>query len=228
MSDFIHKEFPKTCDPSDYWGQVKRTVNGKPIGQDQIDMIINSVKAGLQLGKDDFLLDIGCGNGALSSLLLQHVEGLVGVDFSEYLISVAKKDFEKAPRYTFHLGDAHQFVTDYPSKSQVTKALCYGVFTYFEKEKAADILMRLNRDYTALNRVYIGNLPDRDKARDFYYANIDFSKLIDDPKSSIGIWRTKSDTEKLALECGWRIEFIQMPPNFYAAHYRYDVVLSRL
>ena len=38
----FYKEHPKTCDPEDFWGQVKRTVNGKPIPQAQIDMIVES------------------------------------------------------------------------------------------------------------------------------------------------------------------------------------------
>jgi len=32
---FDYKEYPKTLDPDDVWGQVRRTVNGKPVSEDQ-------------------------------------------------------------------------------------------------------------------------------------------------------------------------------------------------
>ena len=35
--DYIHKEYPKTCDPNDFFGQVKRTVNGQPISEEEIE-----------------------------------------------------------------------------------------------------------------------------------------------------------------------------------------------
>ena len=53
--DYIHKEYPKTCRPDDFWGQVKRTVHGKPVSQDQIDMIIYAIRNGLSLSHEDIL-----------------------------------------------------------------------------------------------------------------------------------------------------------------------------
>lgn len=63
-SDF--KEHPKTVAQDDFWAQVKRTVNGQPVSQEQIDMIVARVKSGLILQRGDKLLDLACGNGALS------------------------------------------------------------------------------------------------------------------------------------------------------------------
>ena len=63
MSDYDHKEFPKTVDPKDFWGQVKRAINGQAVTQEQIDLIVEAVCNGLLFGKTDNLLDIGCGNG---------------------------------------------------------------------------------------------------------------------------------------------------------------------
>jgi len=227
MSDHLHKEFPKSCDPKDFWGQVKRTVNGQPITQEQIDLIVDAICNGLIFNKADNLLDIGCGNGALSVLFFSKLNTLVGIDFSEYLISVAKENFEKRPNYTFHFGDAYEFIINYPGRDQITKALCYGVFSYFEQEKAEKTLSYLCKEYKNLTRVCIGNLPDKERVDKFFYKDIDYKILLHDPKSSIGIWRSKDEMRKLATNCGWKIEFQQMPENFYSAHYRYDVILSR-
>jgi len=227
MSDYIHKEFPKSVDPKDFWGQVKRTVNGKPIAQDQIDMIVAAIESGLQFESQDKILDIGCGNGALSHLFFDKVSSLVGVDFSEYLIGIAKQHFEVLPDFSFHLGDALAFLEKYESKHSFSKCICYGVFSYFDSSSAHKILTLLYNDFSGIDIMYIGNLPDRDRADRFYYNDIDYSKMLDDPQSSIGIWRSKSEFLELAQSCGWKVQFHQMPSGFYASHYRFDVVLTR-
>ena len=103
--DYIHKEFPKTCDPKDFFGQVKRTVNGKPIPIDQIQMIVNTIKNKLDLQENDFLFDIGCGNAALASYFFDDIRGYRGFYFSECLIKIGKENFEK-PGFELILSDA--------------------------------------------------------------------------------------------------------------------------
>ena len=63
--DFRHKEHPKTCAADDFWGQVSRTVNGVPVSQENIDIIVQAIRDGLSFSPDDVLLDIGCGNGGI-------------------------------------------------------------------------------------------------------------------------------------------------------------------
>lgn len=223
----FYQEQAQKCDPKDFWGQVKRTVNGNPITQDQINLIEETVCTQLQFKKTDNLLDIGCGNGALSVSFFDKINSLVGVDFSEYLIAVSKENFEKAPEYTFHLGDAYKFIVDYSEKEKITKALCYGTFAYFDAVTSEKMLSHLNTEYKNLTRIFIGNLPDKALADRFFYKDTDYTDQLDDPKSAIGLWRTKEEMTTLAESCGWKIQFHHMPENFHGAHYRYDVTLTR-
>ena len=39
--------------PEDFWGQTGRTVRGMPVGQEQIELLVGSVVAGLDLTADD-------------------------------------------------------------------------------------------------------------------------------------------------------------------------------
>ena len=222
-----YKELAKQCDPKDFWGQVKRTVDGKPIDMTQINLIASTIKQHLKLSRKDCLLDIGCGNGALSSLFFADIHALVGIDYSEYLVSVAKENFERKPEFTFNVGDAGRFIANYWNKPVITKALCYGTFQYFSPRVSRNMLMRLNKEYKNLKIVFLGNLPDKSRADQFYYENIDYSELLDDSKSPIGLWRTKDEMRQLASECGWRIRFHQMPAGFHGAHYRFDAILTR-
>ena len=101
-----HDAYARSVSANAYWKQVRRTVNGEPVSEAQIRLIVRAIEDGLSLGPDNTVLDIACGNGALSSRLFHKCRGLVGVDMSPYLIEIAKKDFAREPNYHFQLDDA--------------------------------------------------------------------------------------------------------------------------
>lgn len=224
--DYIHKEFPKECDPKDFFGQVKRTVNGQPVSEEQITMITDSIASGLLLNNDDYILDIGCGNAALAARFFDSIKGYTGIDFSEYLIQIGKENFER-PGYDLILSDALQYLQNADTNNQITKVLCYGVFSYFTSQEANEILNLIIQKYPNATRFYIGNIPDKERADKFYYKDIDYSTLLDDNQSSIGKWWTKNELETAAKNASWHIEFKNMPEGFYSAHYRFDAILKR-
>ena len=90
-SEYDYTVRAEKCDRNDLWGQVRRTINGVAVPQEQIDMIVNAVKNSLNFQPDDFLLDIGCGNGALTRYFFSECAGATGIDRSEYLIEIAKE-----------------------------------------------------------------------------------------------------------------------------------------
>jgi cyclopropane fatty-acyl-phospholipid synthase-like methyltransferase len=94
---FDHDFHARTKEETDFWGQIRRTVNGKPVDENQIAMIISCIREKLVLRKGDVLLDLACGNGALSSRFFECLESYQGVDFSARLIEVANKYFAAPP-----------------------------------------------------------------------------------------------------------------------------------
>ena len=224
-SDF--KIYPATLSATDYWGQVKRTVNGIPVSEAQIQMIVQAIEQGLALKEQgsDRLLDIGCGNGALSTLLFSKISMFLGVDYSEFLISVAKRDFERLPDFRFDVGDAASYLTTEPEPLRFNKVLCYGCFSYFPD--AEGFLRVLHDRFAKVERVFIGNLPDLDRAHLFYRNGLPATDELTDHDSKIGIWRSAVEFEIMARRAGWTCHFSRMPEDFYANHYRYDVMLTR-
>ena len=219
----------KTRPRTDFWGQVRRTVHGRPVLEKQIDLIVAAVAAALGLGPNDVLLDLACGNGALSDRLFQCCAGGLGVDTSEYLIGVAQEYFA-TPSRQYVIADAADWV-ETADPGRFTKAVCYGSFSYLSDDAAARMLRGLQRRFPRVGRVMLGNLPDPARAGRFYGAGSAGrrgSRVPDlrAPESDLGVWRDEAEIAALAGP-GWQVTTRPMPPEFFAAHYRYDAILVR-
>lgn len=222
----LYKEFPKTMSAADFWRQIKRTVNGEPVSEEQIAMIVDAIDRSLQFEPGDHLLDLACGNGALSQYFFDRCSGFLGVDLSEVLIDVARRYFAQADR-EFLLADVGDYILSETRPERFTKVLCYGSFSYFPEQTARAVLTRLCRDFIRVERVFIGNLPDIALHHLFYSDGLDHSGELKVADSLIGIWRSEEEMRQLAMECGWQACISRMPSAFYSSHYRYDVLLTR-
>ena len=223
---FNYDAYARTCAADDFLRQTRRTVNGVPVSDEQIQMILNAISSALDIQKTDELLDIACGNGALSHFLFDSCSGYLGVDVSEYLISVSKKNFETLPNYRFAEQGAVQYVRTEPYPESYSKVLCYGSFQYFPAADAIEVLRTLHQKFSNVQAIFIGNLPDRERAAEFYKRPPDTEELAD-CHSQMGIWRSRSEFAELVENSGWTVKFSVMPAGFHAANYRYDVLLSR-
>jgi SAM-dependent methyltransferase len=224
---FDHDEFARSCAPDDFLGQTRRTVQGKPVSDEQIKMIIETITAKLALKPDDGLLELACGNGFLSRFLFDFCREYLGIDLSEYLISVAKKHFERTPHHRFVMQGAAEYVRGEPHPERFTKALCYASFCYFPAADAAEVLRSLHDKFTNVRTVLIGNLPDRDRAAEFYKSRQPSAGELSDCSTAIGTWRTRDEFATLANNAGWKVRFSTMPPEFFSSYYRFDALLSR-
>ena len=224
---FSYDAHARTCAPDDFLGQVRRTVNGAPVSSDQIEMILAAIDAGLTLEPDDVLLELACGNGALSCALFGDCKGYMGVDCSDYLISVAKRHFERLPDYRFEVGDALAYLRGETAPLKFTKALCYASFQYFSDTEAAEVLRILKMKFSNLKQLFIGNMPNKDNAAKFYRNRTPGAEELADNRTAIGVWRTPAELTALAHTSGWSATSSIMPPAFQSAYYRFDAILTR-
>jgi SAM-dependent methyltransferase len=221
-SEYDYTERPKQFERNDFWRQVRRTINGKPVDEAQIQLIVQQIVSVLCLVPTDRLLDIGCGNGALSARLESHIGELVGVDLSEYLIDVANEHFA-SPKMSFERKGVEDVIGQ-PSFRKFNKGLLYGVSSFLDDETIARLVeWFFDQESGAL---LFGNVRDRNFAVEFYGAEPDPSEL-DNVGSSMGKWRTQAWYEQLAISRGVKVRFFKMPDEFYAAKYYFDVLMTK-
>lgn len=221
-----YKDYPKSLPPDDLWGQVRRTVYGKPVTEDQIQMIVDAVERGLRPSQSDYILDIGCGNGALTARFFDSCDRWLGVDPSEYLISIAQQRFNRRS-VAFACFDAVTYAKTETDPTRFSKALCYGVFAYLSDSDVCHLLQLLHDRFVNLNLFFIGSLPDPDRAARFFGESGVASTDLNSPQTQIGVWRSRKRIDQLAGDAGWSVRFRTMPDEFYQAHYRYNAILER-
>jgi len=224
QSHYDYLEHPKTCDPEDLWGQVRRTVNGKPISEEQLELIFSMVRTALHFEKADTLLDLACGNGALASYFFDEIHEYLGVDMSPYLIEVAKKNFENTPRYSFLENSINPYSTEEKLPERFTKILLYGAVAYLSKDELRELLTTLRTRFTHVSRFFIGTIPDRDCAKAFFQERPMLP--LDDHTTAIGLWWTRHEFQTLCEDCGWTTQLVDMPQDFFQSHYRFNAVLT--
>jgi SAM-dependent methyltransferase len=223
----FYKEFPATCRRDDLWGQVKRTINGEAVSQDQIDILVNHVISTLNLQRTDVLLDLCCGNGALSDLLFDRCSRGVGVDFSEFLVEIAKEKFERIGSRDYHLADVVTFVQVTPDAATFDKILCSSGLQYLTDGEVETLFLAMNKRFTKVDRALFANLPDLSRFHEFCRPESYREGLESDLDTAIGIWRHSQDLLAMANAAGWSAKIGRMSKTYYASYYRYDLLLIR-
>jgi len=224
--DYIHKEYPKTVGRKEFWKQIKRTVNDNVVSENDILSIVDQINKYLIFNKKDHLLDLGCGNAALANYFFTSINKYTGVDFSEYLLGVAKEFFNK-DNVSYILDEAENFVIKNENSEIYTKILIYGVAAYLKKNSLINILQKIRKEFKNTKKIFIGNLPNKYKAQKFYKNRSVKNYDLNDFQSTIGIWWDPDELKKICNKIGFRSSIIFMPKNFYGSKYRFDILLSK-
>lgn len=212
----------------DYWGQVRRVVCGKAVSEEQIGMIVRKVQNLLSLNTRDCLLDLGCGNGALSARFFDRIGDFYGVDESPYLIGIAKSDFRFENKDCYGIGEIEKYLESEEKPERFTKALIYAVIQHLPDEKVISCLHLLKTRFVNIEKIVIGNIQEREKAENVLVSLgiTPSTKEIDDPDSMMGRWRTSEQISMMAQISGWNSTFSKMEEGFYASWFRYDALLT--
>lgn len=189
-------------------------------------MIVQQVERKLEFNTKDRVLDLGCGNGALASRFFDRISHYVGVDFSPYLLEVANEYFA-APNDVLFLESDIRNVDAYSQNLEgVCKILIYGCIAYLSRNETETLLRDLRDRFPLLEKIFIGNIPLREKATEFFskrgVENID----LDDQNSPIGVWWDVDSFCQLGVRLGYRATHDRMPQEFYGRGYRFDVLLE--
>ncbi len=130
--------------------------------KEKIDLMIHTISTGLELKKSDLTIDLGCGGGWILKELKARTGGIIGLDFSQAMLTSAQ---QFCPNASFVCGESRKW---HLKNDSVDRALSYSVLLNFMddnfvEQALLDVVRILKKDGRAL----IGQLPDKTRSKDY-------------------------------------------------------------
>lgn len=208
--------------------QVGKTIGGLPIDMTHVEQSIKSILQNLCLKETDKILDAGCGNGLLTEMVAEYCDSISGIDFSTTLIETAKQASRRDVAY--YCGDISSPESYLNVDPSINKIYSFEVFQHLSEGDCHNFLKLVHKKFPALNRVFLGGLPDKEKIRNFYNTDerwLDYLNRLKNDSEAIGHWWSRERLMKIAEKEGFECVIQDQNENFYTTHYRFDAVLVK-
>ncbi|MFC1618623.1 class I SAM-dependent methyltransferase [Candidatus Neomarinimicrobiota bacterium] len=191
---------------------------------------MDDIASHLDLQPGDSLLDLCCGNGLITANLASKCSTAVGIDYSEPLLTVAKRDHQRDNIIYIHasiLDLDHKVLS---ADGRFSKIMMYEALQHFKKRDLSRILQVISSLTTDDALILIGSIPDRIRKRNFY--NTPKRQLVAlwrqlTGRDSIGSWWTSKEISRIARQRGFHSQVLTQNQNLHTSHYRFDVLLRK-
>lgn len=203
--------------------QVARTIGGQPATNELTATVAGDIAAKLELGPDDDLLDVCCGNGLLTVLHAARCRSVVGVDLSAVQIQSARQ-FNTRLNATYLLGDALQLRA--VVAGTFSRIVLYFSFQYFDTfEKGQRAVLQMLEMLRPGGVLLLGDVPDRDRFANFRTTPL--QRMRHHALRVVGLCRMGkfwhlSELERICSPVGAAVEKLDQSFILPYAHYRCD------
>lgn len=209
--------------------QVGKTLLGKPIPQGQLRLLGEHIRRVLQLMPSHRCLDLGCGNGLLTTMLAGHVRAVTAIDYSRPLLQVARAQFA-APNVAYLRRDVTTLHADWVPAGHFGRAWSCELLQHLSPAGTARLFHWLGRHMGPGGRVLFAGIPEQERLRAFYNTDARYARYrarVASGTEQIGTWWQPRQLRKLAITHGMRATRLDQPPDLYTSHYRFDLLLER-
>lgn len=210
--------------------QVGHTERGEAISDRQLDDMVEDLCALAELSPGDCLLDLCCGNGFLTRRFAEHVERVVGVDFSGAMIEVGT-NHNRMDNVTYQVGDAFnpEGIAENAPRP-FTKLIMHGALQHFAQHDFERLLAGILEACDDNCVLVFGFVPEHGKQSSFYTT----------PKSRMkqrlrhlfgrdvmGTWWEKEYIRSVCGKLGLECSFHSVPASLFATNYRFNLRVTR-
>lgn len=224
----------------DLFVQVGKTIARRPIPRDMFANMVERIIERLELGREDHILDMCCGNGLISFELAQTAGHVTGVDFADHLVKAAMK-FKSLPNIRYRVGDVALPIVDLidgtPQKSRgagdmPNKFLMNDALAYFDPETLSKIVYNIcaARDGQPFGFLMTGipnsalkwNFYDTPERKLRYEESVRAGDVTND---GLGRWWDAAEIEAVCARRGVQVSLTNQPDAI--SNYRMDALIWR-
>jgi cyclopropane fatty-acyl-phospholipid synthase-like methyltransferase len=220
--------YPKQFGQTEYCRQVKNTVGGNPVPESALRESISAIYSRLELGPDDTLLDLCCGNGLVSNALAKNCRRVVGVDFSQTLLDIAGAahcagNITYVRMNALELSKLHR-----ASAETVTRIVMVSGLQYFKVGELPELLRNAVAVLSDSGIILLTAVPDR-KCKWRFYSTMRrrlrhvWERITD--RDQMGTWWDMATIEAICRRHDLDCRFFRSAGD--VGHYRFDVKIAR-
>ncbi|WP_336366997.1 class I SAM-dependent methyltransferase [Marinobacter sp. C2H3] len=206
--------------------QVGKTVNGEPVSEAQIDLIVEQISTLLSLTPSDCVLDIGAGNGLLTRRVARRCRQVTGIERNADLVREAEAS-SAGERIAYICGS---LMTQDWQRLAFSKVYLYEVAQHLSYSDMAAFLARLSVALPPGGRVLIGGVPNALEQWSFYGEGQrlrQYLAALADGADVMGTWFHPQFFNEVARSLGLVCRIHAQPEALYTQGYRFDCVLEK-
>jgi 2-polyprenyl-3-methyl-5-hydroxy-6-metoxy-1,4-benzoquinol methylase len=223
-----YRERVKNNDRNNFLWQVGKTVGGREVSNEQIELIVKNIASRLQFDKSDVVLDIGCGNGLLTKKISRYVSKVTGIDLTPELYEIAKQ-YNLTDNITYINGDVLNFnIVERDEK--FTKVYLYEVIQHLNYREVDALFTKLKNITVSKAIIFIGGILDVEKKWDFFDTverRCSYFAGLLSGSDPLGVWYHKDFFNCLSKKHNLHVECVAQENKLYTCHYRFDCLLRR-
>ncbi len=207
--------------------QVGRTLNKVPMSAELFKKLLKNIEEKLEIGSDDVVLDLCCGNGLITNYLAPKCKFVVGVDFTKKLID----EMNKRKRSDNILGIVEDITKIKFKNNSFDKVLFYFSIQHFSYVQTVRLFNSVNSWLKKGGIFYIGDILDNDRIWNFFNTRSRehfYFKSVESENPMPGTWYTKDFLEKLGKYANFReCRVVEQSQEFIHSHYRFDMIYKK-
>ena len=197
------------------------------------EQIAEDIKDKVHFESEDVVLDICCGNAALTKIIAKTCKEIHGVDHSRTLINTARALNRKEKILNMHLHLQNVMKIDLAfNEDFFDKSYCYFSFQYFNRRKREQLLAKLSRITQRKGWIFLGDIPDKTRMWNYYRSPMQFyreklSRLVKfkEGECDLGWWVDPKEIINWCQKNRLSASIMPQDKNMPHAHYRFDVLI---
>jgi 2-polyprenyl-3-methyl-5-hydroxy-6-metoxy-1,4-benzoquinol methylase len=221
---------PTKYGETEFLKQIGNTIAGIPISSDQFNSSISDINDALDITSNDIILDLCCGNGIRTYEISKVCNSIIGIDFSQPLITIANKYFKKENITYYCMSILDKKIREI-GLEPFTKIYMYEALQHFDKCDFEKILNQIRYLSSSKAVVLLASIPDSEKLWDFWNFDARRRKYYlhrkDKKTDPLGTWWTKNEINTICVRSGFDVQFQEQNEHTHTAYYRFNVRLTQ-
>jgi cyclopropane fatty-acyl-phospholipid synthase-like methyltransferase len=221
--------FPNKFARNEFLKQTGKTLHGQPISSEQLNTLVSDVVQKLKLQDIDRVMDLCCGNGLITSAIAKKCQLVIGVDFSNPLIKIAREFHSAANVSWFCMSVLDMTPENIQQSTPFTKIYMYEALQHFQQEQLAQLIETLLVFSNKETVILLASIPDQSRLWSFYNTperQREYGEKKRQGTEAIGTWWEQSIIRDTCAAYNLQCEFLSQPKYLHTAHYRFDVRIT--